>query len=82
MLPSALAQRARLGAGITRIGEFTVTEDLQRGDLVPLSDAWTPGDWEPIHAVFVGGSAMPARVRVFVDFLLEQHRLRALPDVF
>lgn len=71
----ALAQLARVGAGIARIGAFSVAEDLQRGDLVPLLDAWNPGDREPIHAVFVGGAAMPARVRVFVDFLLEHHRM-------
>ncbi|CRM22287.1 LysR family transcriptional regulator [Pseudomonas sp. 52 E 6] len=71
----ALAQLARLGAGIARIGEFTVAEDVQRGDLVPLLQSWNPGDREPIHAVFVGGTTMPARIRVFVDFLLEYHRI-------
>lgn len=71
----ALAQLARLGAGIARIGEFTVAEDLQRGHLVPLLESWNPGDREPIHVVFVGGASMPARIRVFVDFLLEHHRL-------
>ena len=71
----ALAQLARLGAGIARIGTFTVAEDLQRGHLVPLLEPWNPGDREPIHVVFVGGASMPARIRVFVDFLLEHHRL-------
>ncbi|MDR7054303.1 DNA-binding transcriptional LysR family regulator [Pseudomonas koreensis] len=71
----ALAQFARLGAGIARIGEFTVREDLQRGTLIPLLQTFNPGDEEPIHAVFVGGAAMPVRVRLFVDFLLEQHRM-------
>jgi DNA-binding transcriptional LysR family regulator len=52
-----------------------VSEDLQRGDLIPLLEAWNPGDQEPILAVFVGGAAMPARVRLFVDFLLEHHRM-------
>jgi len=52
-----------------------VSEDVQRGDLIPLLEAWNPGDQEPIHAVFVGGSAMPARARLFVDFLLEHHRM-------
>lgn len=71
----ALAQLARMGAGIVRIGEFTVLDDLQRGALVPLLQAFNPGNREPIHVVFVGGAAMPARVRLFVDFLLEQHRM-------
>ncbi|MBA1244257.1 LysR family transcriptional regulator [Pseudomonas japonica] len=71
----ALAQLAVLGAGIARIGTFTVADDLKHGRLVPLLEAFNPGDREPIHAVFVGGPAMPARVRVFVDFLLEHHRM-------
>ncbi|WP_145186995.1 LysR family transcriptional regulator [Pseudomonas sp. URMO17WK12:I11] len=70
----ALAQLARLGAGIARIGLFTVADELQRGELVALLQDYNPGDREPLHAVFVGGPAMPARVRVFVDFLVECHR--------
>lgn len=46
-----------------RIGEFSVSEDLQHGDQ------------EPIHTVFVRGSTMPARARLFVNFLLEHHRI-------
>ncbi|WP_341964135.1 LysR family transcriptional regulator [Pseudomonas sp. RC10] len=70
----ALSQLAILGAGIARIGAFSVAEDIERGLLVPLLEDYNPGDREPIHAVFVGGSTMTARVRVFVDFLLEHHR--------
>ena len=40
---------------IARIGEFSVAEELRRGDLVPLLQAFNPGDREPVHAVFVGG---------------------------
>lgn len=71
----ALAQLARVGAGIARIGAFTVNEDIGRGDLVQLLEAYNPGEREPIHAVFVGGPTMPARVRLFVDFLIEHHQL-------
>lgn len=70
----ALAQLARLGAGLARVGVFTVLDELERGTLVPLLEAFNPGDREPIHAVFVGGASMTARVRVFVDFLVEHHR--------
>jgi DNA-binding transcriptional LysR family regulator len=66
-----------MSAGIARIGAFSVSEDLQRGELISLLEAWNPGDQEPIHAVFVGGATMPARVRLFVDFLLEHHRMSA-----
>ena len=68
----ALAQLAREGAGIARIGEFSVADDLRSGALVRLLEAFNPGDQEPIHAVFVGGATMPARVRLFVDFLVER----------
>lgn len=71
----ALAQLARLGAGVARIGAFTVADELASGHLVPLLEAFNPGDREPVHAVFVGGPTMPARVRVFVDFLVEHHRM-------
>jgi len=70
----ALAQLAKVGAGIARIGTFTVADELRNGALVPLLEAYNPGDREPIHAVFVGGPAMPARVRVFVDFLVQHHQ--------
>ena len=49
-----------------------VADDLASGRLVPLLEAYNPQDREPLHALFVGGSTMPARVRVFVDFLAER----------
>jgi DNA-binding transcriptional LysR family regulator len=70
----ALAQLARLGVGIVRQGEFAVKDDLASGRLVPLLEEYNPHDCEPFHAVFVGGSAMPARVRAFVDFLVERFK--------
>ncbi|MCS0495538.1 LysR family transcriptional regulator [Ancylobacter sp. MQZ15Z-1] len=69
-----LGQLALDGVGITRVGNFGVVDDLAAGRLVPLLEAFNPGDVEPIHAVFVGGANMPARVRVFVDFLAERLR--------
>ena len=69
-----LGQLAMAGAGITRVGRFGVVEDIAAGRLVPLLEAFNPGDVEPIHAVFVGGANMPARVRVFVDYLTEALR--------
>jgi len=69
-----LGQLALAGVGVTRIGNFGVVEDMASGRLVPLLEAFNPGDAEPIHAVFVGGANMPARVRVFVDYLAEALR--------
>lgn len=69
-----LGQLAVAGVGITRVGRFSVADDLTAGRLVPVLEAFNPGDVEQIHAVFVGGAGMPARVRVFVDFLASRLR--------
>ncbi|MBE7248434.1 MAG: LysR family transcriptional regulator, partial [Actinomycetospora chiangmaiensis] len=69
-----LVQLALRGAGITRVGNFHIGEDLAAGRLVPLLEPFNPQDREAIHAVFVGGPTMPARVRVLVDFLVARMR--------
>lgn len=58
--------------GITRVGAFSAEDDIRDGRLIPLLEGFNPGDREAIHAVFVGGANMPARVRVFVDYLAER----------
>ncbi|QIB34558.1 LysR substrate-binding domain-containing protein [Ancylobacter pratisalsi] len=69
-----LGQLAVDGVGITRVGNFGVVDDIAAGRLVPLLEAFNPGDVEPIHAIFVGGANMPARVRVFIDYLADRLR--------
>ncbi len=69
-----LGQLALEGVGITRVGNFGVADHLAAGRLVPVLEAFNPGDVEQIHAVFVGGANMPTRVRVFVDFIAERLR--------
>lgn len=69
-----VAQLAREGVGIARVGTFHVAEDIAAGRLVALLEQWNPGDREPINALFVGGTIMPARVRVFIDYLAEKLR--------
>jgi DNA-binding transcriptional LysR family regulator len=64
-----LGQLAAAGVGLARVGAFSVFDDIAAGRLVPVLEHLNPGDVEQIHAVFVGGTNMPARVRVFVDFL-------------
>ena len=67
-----LGQLALDGVGITCVGRFSVAAEIAAGQLGPLLEDYNPGDIELIHAVFVGGSTTPARVRVFVDFLVER----------
>ncbi|TGQ07528.1 MULTISPECIES: LysR family transcriptional regulator [unclassified Mesorhizobium] len=64
------------GAGIARLARWHVEPDIAAGRLVPLLEAFNPGDEEPTHAVYVGqGKHLPARVRAFLDFLAENVRL-------
>ncbi|PSH67698.1 LysR family transcriptional regulator [Phyllobacterium brassicacearum] len=57
------------GLGIARLGLFHVRADIIEGRLVPVLEAYNPGDMEMTHAVFVGHEYLAARVRSFVDFL-------------
>ncbi len=64
------------GAGISRLARWHVAGDIAAGRLVPLLEAFNPGDEEATHAVYVGqGRHLPARVRAFLDFLAETVRL-------
>ncbi len=67
-----LGQLALDGVGIARLGDFYVTDAIAQGRLVPLLEPFNPGDREIYHAVFVGGTNMPARIRVLVDYLVER----------
>jgi DNA-binding transcriptional LysR family regulator len=69
-----LGQLAAEGVGVARVGIETVRDAIRTGDLVPLLEEFNPGDVEEIHAVFVGGAHTPARVRSFVDYLVERLR--------
>jgi DNA-binding transcriptional LysR family regulator len=64
------------GGGISRLARWHVADDIEAGRLVPLLEAFNPGDEEVTHAVYVGqGRHLPARVRAFLDFLAESVRL-------
>ena len=67
-----LGQLAAAGVGIARVGAFSIAEEIASGQVVPILEDYNPGDVEAIHAVFAGGANTPARVRVFVDFLVER----------
>jgi DNA-binding transcriptional LysR family regulator len=67
-----VGQLAALGMGVARVGAFAVASEIAIGALVPILECFNPGDVEDFHAVFAGGSSTPARVRAFVDFLVEE----------
>ncbi|MCA1491987.1 LysR family transcriptional regulator [Sinorhizobium alkalisoli] len=74
-----LRHLALAGAGLARLAEFTVRDDLRMGRLVPVLEELNPGDLEEVHAVFLGqGGALPSRVRAVLDFLASHARV--MPD--
>ncbi len=71
-----LRQLALAGAGLARLAEFTVREDVSARRLVPVLEDLNPGDLEEVHAVYLGqGGALPARVRAVLDFLARHARI-------
>jgi DNA-binding transcriptional LysR family regulator len=72
----AMRQLALAGLGLARLSAFHIDADIAAGRLVPVLEAYNPGDTEPVNAVFVGGGGhLPARVRAFLDYLAANIRL-------
>jgi DNA-binding transcriptional LysR family regulator len=64
---------ALAGQGVTRLSLFHIGPDINAGRLVPVLDAHNPGDVEEVNVVYVGhGGRLPARVRAFIDFLVDE----------
>ncbi|WP_349295357.1 LysR family transcriptional regulator (plasmid) [Thioclava sp. 'Guangxiensis'] len=71
----ALGMLAVSGLGVARVARFAVEEDLAEGRLCEILQDYPVPETHHVHALFLGGPTLPARVRVFVDFLVD--RLRA-----
>jgi DNA-binding transcriptional LysR family regulator len=75
----SLRQLALAGVGVARIDAFQVAADVLSGKLIPLLEAFNPGDTDPVHAVFLGQRGrMPVRVRALLDYLVANVQLKAL----
>ena len=73
---ASLQRLAVAGVGLARLALFHARDDIAAGRLVPVLEDFNPGDLEEIHAVFLGhGGWLPARVRAFLDFLVENVRI-------
>ena len=67
-----LRQVCLSGIELGRTGQFHVQPDLDAGTLVAVLEDWNPEDLEPIHVVYAGHEHLAARIRAFVDFLVER----------
>ncbi len=66
-----LLEAARAGLGIATTLSFQVAEELRAGRLERVLPDWQLGHYT-LHAAMSSRRFLPARTRVFVDFLLEQ----------
>jgi DNA-binding transcriptional LysR family regulator len=64
----ALRAAATAGVGVVQLPTLMVTEQLARGELVPVIPDWRPRH-ELAHAVFASRRGLLPSVRVLVDFL-------------
>ncbi|ABC37198.1 LysR family transcriptional regulator [Burkholderia thailandensis] len=72
----SIREAAVSGLGLARLARFHVDADLDAGRLVPVLEAFNPGDEEEINAVFVGPSEhLPMRVHALLEFLKERIRI-------
>lgn len=67
----ALHQTALSGLGIVRLSEFMVGDDIASGRLIPLLEEHNR-EMQQIHAIYAHRRYVPGKVRVFIDFLLDQ----------
>lgn len=64
----ALHAYALLGGGIARLSTFMIGRDVAQGRLLPLLTQYRV-DAQQIHAVYPHRKHLPAKVKVFLDFL-------------
>jgi DNA-binding transcriptional LysR family regulator len=73
---------ALAGQGVTRLSLFHIRPDIAAGRLVPVLEAYNPGDVEEVNVVYVGhGGRLPARVRALIDFLAKEIDLDDAPEL-
>lgn len=60
------------GLGVSRLGMFHIAKDIEAGRLVEVLPNYNAGDIEEINVVYSSRRHMPARSRVFIDYLVEK----------
>jgi DNA-binding transcriptional LysR family regulator len=72
----ALRTLALDDVGLVRLASFMVKDDIAANRLVPVLEAFNPGDTDELHAVYLGQSGLlPLRIRVFLEFLAERIKI-------
>lgn len=72
----AAVDAAVAGMGLVRALSYQVAEQIRRGALVTVLDAFERRPW-PVHLLYTGGqSRLPLKLRAFVDFAAPRLRQR------
>jgi DNA-binding transcriptional LysR family regulator len=79
--PEAMCQAAVLGLGVAQIAMAHALRHLESGALVRLVPQWY-ADAGPISIYYASRTLMPAKTRVFVDFVVEAFRRQRLAERF
>jgi len=67
---NALITECAAGTGIAQVTENSVRELLDSGKLVDLFPDWN-GEVFPLYAIYPSRQHLPAKVRAFIDFVME-----------
>jgi DNA-binding transcriptional LysR family regulator len=68
---TTLREACMQGAGVVRALDINARPLVDQGRLVPILNEWTSVEGAPIHALYRRGARSSARLRAFVDFLVE-----------
>jgi DNA-binding transcriptional LysR family regulator len=79
--PAAMREAARLGLGVSFIALPDAQPDLERGDLIRLLPDWY-ADAGSISLYYASRTLIPAKTRVFVDFVVDAFRRERLAERF
>jgi DNA-binding transcriptional LysR family regulator len=79
--PEAACRAALLGLGVTLIATCHALPHLERGTLVRLLPQWY-GDDGPISIYYASRTLVPAKTRVFVDFVVQAFKRDRLAERF
>ncbi|WP_105439649.1 LysR family transcriptional regulator [Neorhizobium sp. T25_13] len=79
--PAAIAHAASLGLGVAMIAMPDALSYMESGTLVRLLPDWY-ADIGPISIYYASKTLLPAKTRVFIDFVVEHFRKEGLAERF
>ena len=79
--PAAIGRAAALGLGVAMLAKPDALPYLERGELIRLVPAWY-ADAGPISIYYTNRTLLPAKTRVFIDFVAESCQKQKLAERF